>query len=130
MASGMDPTELWRQWLESGTRMWSGATGGDQDNYLDPTGVYRRWFEGMRDMQERMGGPLPAATTVPGGDARVQQVWQRWFEAAGESWRRGAELSQNAMEVLPRWTQMLEEARDNLLAAGSPPSDPLQLATK
>jgi polyhydroxyalkanoic acid synthase PhaR subunit len=34
------------------------------------------------------------------------------------------------MEVLPRWTQMLEEARDNLLAAGAPPSDPLQLATQ
>lgn len=130
MASGMDPTELWRQWLESGTRMWSGATGGAQDNYLDPTGVYRRWFEGMRELQERMGGALPAMPTVPGGDADVQQVWQRWFESAGESWRRGAELSQNAMEVLPRWTQMLEEARDNLLAVGAPPSDPLQLATQ
>jgi polyhydroxyalkanoic acid synthase PhaR subunit len=129
-ASGMDPTELWLQWLESGSRMWSGTTGGPQDNYLDPTSVYRRWFEGMRELQERMGGALPAATTVPGGDADVQQVWQRWFESAGESWRRGAELSQNAMEVLPRWTQMLEEARDNLLAVGAPPSDPLQLATQ
>jgi polyhydroxyalkanoic acid synthase PhaR subunit len=130
VASGTDPTELWRQWLESGTRMWSGATGGTQDNYLDPTGVYRQWFEGMRELQERMGGVLPAATTALGGGAGVQQVWQRWFEAAGESWRRGAGLSQNAMEVLPRWTQMLEEARDNLLAAGAPPSDPLQLATQ
>jgi hypothetical protein len=129
-ASGMDPTELWRQWLESGTRMWSGAKGGGQDNYPDPTGAYRRWFEGMRELQERMGGTLPATTTAPGGDAVVQQVWQRWFEAAGESWRRGAELSQNATEVLPRWTQMLEEARDNLLAVGAPPSDPLQLATQ
>jgi polyhydroxyalkanoic acid synthase PhaR subunit len=130
VASGMDPTELWRQWLESGTRMWSEATGGAQDNYLDPTGVYRRWFEGMRELQERMGGALPSTTTAPGGDAGAQQVWQRWFETAGESWRRGAELSQNSMEVLPRWTQMLEEARDNLLAAGAPPSDPLQLATQ
>jgi polyhydroxyalkanoic acid synthase PhaR subunit len=129
-ASGTDPTELWRQWLESGNRMWSGATGGTQDNYLDPTGVYRQWFEGMRELQERMGGVLPAATTALGGGAGVQQVWQRWFEAAGESWRRGAGLSQNAMKVLPRWTQMLEEARDNLLAAGAPPSDPLQLATQ
>lgn len=130
VASGMDPTELWRQWLESGSRMWSGATGGAQDNYLDPTGVYRRWFEGMRELQERMGGALTATTTVPGGAAGVQQSWQRWFESAGESWRRGAELSQNAMEVLPRWTQMLEEARDSLLVAGAPPSDPLQLATQ
>ncbi len=126
VASGMDPTELWRQWLESGTRMWSGATGA-QDNYLDPTGVYRQWFDGMRDIQERMIGAAPEPVA---GNPGVQEVWQRWFESAGESWRRGAELSQNAMEVLPRWTQMLEEARDNLLAAGSPPSDPLQLATQ
>ena len=125
----MDPTELWRQWLESGTRMWSGVTGA-QENYLDPTGVYRRWFEGMRELQERMGGALPPMTTAPRGDAGLQQVWQRWFESAGESWRRSAELSQNAMEVLPRWAQMLEEARDNLLAVGAPPSDPLQLATQ
>ncbi len=127
MASGIDPTELWRQWLESGTRMWSGMTDGAQENYLDPYGVYRRWFEGLREMQERMGGALPAVN-APGGSA--QDLWQRWFETAGESWRRSAELSQNAMEVLPRWTQMLEEARNNLLAVGSPPSDPLQLATQ
>ena len=130
VASGMDPTELWRQWLESGTRMWSESTGGARDNYLDPTSLYRRWFEGMRELQERMGGSLPGMPTAPGGDAGAQLVWQRWFETAGESWRRGAGLSQNAMEVLPRWTQMLEEARDNLLAAGAPPSDPLQLATQ
>ena len=123
----MDPTELWRQWLESGTRMWSGATDGGQENYLDPTGVYRRWFEGMREAQERMIGAVPEPVA---GNPGVQDVWRRWFESAGESWRRGAELSQNAMEVLPRWTQMLEEARDNLLAAGAPPSDPLQLATQ
>src|ERR687893_3172275 len=127
VASGTDPTELWRQWLESGTRMWSGAAGGAQDNYLDPTGVYRRWFEGMRELQERMIGAAPEPVA---GNPGVQQVWQRWFETAGGSWRRGAELSQNAMEVLPRWTQMLEEARDNLLAAGTPPGDPLQLATQ
>jgi len=127
LTSGMDPTELWRQWLESGTRMWSDATGGGQENYLDPTGVYRRWFEGMRDVQERMIGAVPEPVA---GNPDVQDVWRRWFESAGESWRRGAELGQNAMQVLPRWTQMLEEARDNLLVAGAPPSDPLQLATQ
>jgi polyhydroxyalkanoic acid synthase PhaR subunit len=123
----MDPTELWRQWLESGTRVWSGMTDGAQEGYLDPYGVYRRWFDGLRDMQERMIGAAPEPVV---GNPGVQDAWRRWSEAAGESWRRGAELSQNAIEVLPRWTQMLEEARDNLLTAGTPPSDPLQLATQ
>jgi len=125
----MDPAELWRQWLESGTKMWSGAANGGQQNFVDPYGVYRQWFEGLRRMQELMGAALPAAGATGSGPA-VQDLWQRWSEPAGESWRRGAELSQNAMEVLPRWTQMLEEARDNLLAVGAPPSDPLQLATQ
>ncbi len=127
VASGMDPTELWRRWLESGTRMWSVAADGGRENYLDPTGVYRRWFGAMSGLQERMIGAAPEPVF---GNPGVQDVWRRWFESAGESWRRGAELGQNAMEVLPRWTQMLEEARDNLLAAGAPPTDPLQLAAQ
>ncbi|MGH3148311.1 MAG: hypothetical protein ACRDTR_21215, partial [Rubrobacter sp.] len=106
-ASGMDPAALWRQWLESGSRMWTGTAGGER-SYLDPYGVYRQWFEGLREMQERMGGSLPTAN-APGGS--VQDAWQRWSESAGESWRKSAVLSQNAMEVLPRWTQMLEQAR-------------------
>ncbi len=127
VASGMDPTELWRRWLESGTRMWSVAADGGRENYLDPSGVYRRWFGAMSGLQERMIGAAPEPVY---GNPGVQDVWRRWFESAGESWRRGAELGQNAMEVLPRWTQMLEEARDNLLAAGAPPTDPLQLAAQ
>ena len=125
--AGKDPTELWRQWMESGARMWSGAADGAGQGALDPAGVYRRWFEAMGEAQERMIGAVPEQVA---GNPGVGDVWQRWFEATGESWRRGAELSQNAMEVLPRWTQMLEETRDNLLAAGTPPSDPLQLATQ
>ena len=125
--SAMDPAELWRRWLESGSRMWSEMAGGAQGDQVDPYGVYRRWFEGVREVQERMIGAAPEPVA---GNPGSRELWQRWFESAGESWRRSAELSQNAMEVLPRWTQMLEEARDNLLAAGAPPSDPLQLATQ
>ena len=32
--SGMDPAELWRQWMESGSRMWSeGLRGGQADPF-------------------------------------------------------------------------------------------------
>ena len=123
----MDPAELWRQWLEAGARMWSGSADGAGRDILDPAGVYHRWFDGMREAQERMIGAVPEQVA---GNPGVQDVWQRWFEAAGESWRRGAELNQSAIEVLPRWSQMLEQARDNLLVAGTPPSDPLQFATQ
>jgi len=111
--------------MESGSRMWSemGAQGGQ----ADPYGVYRRWFEGMREMQERMIGAVPEPVA---GNPGFRELWQRWFELNADSWKKSAELGQSAMELLPRWMQMLDEARTNLLAGGVPPSDPLQLATQ
>src|ERR687893_616709 len=57
-------------------------------------------------------------------------MWQQWYEASTSTVQKGAELGQNAVDLLPRWTQMLEEARDNLLAGGNLPADPLQFATR
>jgi polyhydroxyalkanoic acid synthase PhaR subunit len=118
----MDPSELWRQWMESGSRMWSAG-----DGQMDPFGMYGRWFEGMREVQERMIGAAPEPVA---GNQEVRDLWQRWFEMTSDSWRKSAEMGQSAMELLPRWMQMLDEARTNLLAGGVPPSDPLQLATQ
>jgi polyhydroxyalkanoic acid synthase PhaR subunit len=123
----MDPAELWRQWMEPGSRMWSEMTRGGQDGQVDPYGMYRQWFDGMREIQERMIGAVPEPVA---GNPGAQDIWQRWFELTSDSWRKSAEVSQNAMELLPRWMQMLDEARTNLLAGGAPPSDPLQLAAQ
>jgi polyhydroxyalkanoic acid synthase PhaR subunit len=122
--SGMDPAELWRQWMESGSRMWSEMAKGSQ---ADPYGAYRRWFEGMREMQERTIGAVPEPVA---GNPGINDLWRRWFELSADSWKKSAEMGQNAMELLPRWMQMLDEARTNLLAGGAPPGDPLQLATQ
>ncbi len=133
--SVMDPTDLWRRWYETSTRLWSEAARGAQGGNADPTGLYRQWFDGAREVQERMIGAasgavegVPAGT--PGGAPGVQDAWRRWYEASAASWQKGAELGQNAIDLLPRWTQMLEEARDNLLAGENLPADPLQFATR
>ena len=125
--SGMDPAELWRQWMESGSRMWSEMAVGAQGGPVDPYGAYRRWFEGMREMQGRMVGAVPEPVV---GTLGVHNLWQRWFEMTADSWQKSAETGQNAMEILPRWMQMLDEARTNLVAGGAPPSDPLQFAAQ
>ncbi len=122
----MDPTDLWRQWYETSTRLWSDAARGAQGS-ADPAGFYRRWFDGAREMQERMIGAAPQAVE---GNPGVQDMWQRWSEASMATVQKGAELGQNAVDLLPRWTQMLEEARDSLLAGGNLPADPLQFATR
>jgi polyhydroxyalkanoic acid synthase PhaR subunit len=123
----MDPAELWRRWMEPGSMMFSEMARGVQEGQVDPYGVYRRWFDGMREMQERMVGAVPEPIA---GNAGVQDLWRRWFEMTSDSWRKSAEMGQNAMELLPRWMQMLDEARTNLVAGGVPPGDPLQLATQ
>jgi pyruvate/2-oxoglutarate dehydrogenase complex dihydrolipoamide acyltransferase (E2) component len=126
--SVMDPTDLWRQWYESSTKLWSDAARGAQGGYANPADFYRRWFEGAREMQRMIGATSPAAVeAAPGG---MQDMWQRWSEASASAVQKGAELGQNAVDLLPRWTQMLEEARDNLLAGGNLPADPLQFATR
>lgn len=122
----MDPTALWSQWYETGTKMWSDMMRGSQESGMDPYGLYRQWFNGLRQMQEQMSGL--ASGVADGNSAR--DLWQRWFEATAESWRKGAELGQNMVDITPRWMQMLEEARTNLMAAGGPPVDPLQFATQ
>ncbi len=124
----MDPTDLWRQWYETSTKLWSEAARGAQGAPADPAGFYRQWFEGAREMRERMIGAAPGA--VEGNPGGVQDLWQRWSEASTTTWQKSTELGQNALDLLPRWTQMLEEARDNLLAGGNLPADPLQFATR
>src|SRR5215208_6397484 len=76
------------------------------------------------------GGVIGAVPEPVAGNPGVNNLWRRWFELSADSWRKSAEMGQNAMEVLPRWMQMLDEARTNLLAGGAPPRDPLQLATQ
>ena len=125
--SVMDPTDLWRQWYETSTRLWSDAARGAQGGYANPADLYRRWFDGAREMQERMIGAAPQTVE---GNPGVQDMMQRWYEASTATWQKGAELGQNAVGLLPRWTQMLEEARDTLLAGGNLPADPLQFATR
>ncbi len=125
--SGMDPAELWRQWMESGSRVWSEMAGGAKGGPVDPHGAYHRWFEGMREMQGRIVGVVPEPVV---GTLGVHNLWQRWFEMTADSWQKSAETGQNAMEILPRWMQMLDEARTNLVTGGAPPSDPLQFAAQ
>jgi polyhydroxyalkanoic acid synthase PhaR subunit len=122
----MDPAELWRRWIESGSKVWSEMADA-QGGQADPYGAYRRWFEGVREMQERMIGAAPEPVA---GNLGANDLWRRWFELSADSWKKSAEMGQNALEVLPRWMRMLDEARTNLLAGGAPPSDPLQIAAQ
>jgi polyhydroxyalkanoic acid synthase PhaR subunit len=149
-----DPTELWRQWFETGTKAWSDFFEAGRDGYTDPYGLYRQWFSGLEEMRSRMvsgptwkapGGatgmegrsqveaskPVPAVNPLANaGVDGVQNLWRQWYEAVSDSARRGVSLGTEVAGMWPRWFEMLEQVRTNLSAVENVPTDPLQFATQ
>ena len=123
---GMDPSELWRQWFESGSRVWADMLRESGESYLDPYGLYRQWFEGMESLQQQMLGASPAGSD----GADPQELWRRWFDATVESWEKSAVIGGEMLEIAPRWIAMLDQARANLMSVGSFPKDPLEFAVQ
>ena len=119
---GMDPAELWRQWFEAGSRAWAGMLPGE--SYTDTYSPYRQWFDGMQSLQKQMMEAYAAE------DADPRELWRRWFDATVESWEKSAELGQEMVEITPRWIEMLDQARINLMSVGSFPRDPLAFAVQ
>jgi hypothetical protein len=135
----MDPAEAWRQWYEIGSKMWADVLQGSRENYLDPYGLYRQWFEGMEALGKAMttGGANGVANGVPKsfsngvtGGADPTEVWRKWSDSAIESWQKSSELSQEMLGMAPRWLEMLEQVRINLMSVESFPKDPLELTVQ
>jgi polyhydroxyalkanoic acid synthase PhaR subunit len=123
---GTDPVEVWRQWYEVGSRIWADVLRGSQESYLDPYGLYRQWFEGMEALGKQMtNGADGAANGVD-----PVETWRRWSDATLESWQKSAELSGEMLEMAPRWMEMLDQVRTNLMAVESFPKDPLELTVQ
>src|SRR5215211_813241 len=116
----MDPAELWREWFESGSRVWADVLRGYKVRYMDPYGLYRQWFEGMRKWM--------IGTSGANGSEESRELWRRWFDATVESWEKSTELGGEMLNMTPRYFEMLEQARTNLMSARSFPKDPLEFA--
>src|SRR5215210_124784 len=126
----MDPAELWRRWFEAGTKVWSDVLQGTGGSYADPYALYRQWFEGAEGMRQQMMG-LPAANGGEGSEVPdPRELWRRWFDATVESWEKSAELGGEMVSMTPRYFEMLDQARANLMSAKSFPKDPLEFAVQ
>jgi polyhydroxyalkanoic acid synthase PhaR subunit len=126
LGTGVDPAELWRRWFETGTRAWADMLQGE--GYSDPFGLYRQWFEGAEIVRRQMTGAPAANGTESAGKSDPRELWRRWFDASVESWEKSAELGGEMMNLTPRYFEMLEQARTNLMNVGSFPKDPLEFA--
>jgi polyhydroxyalkanoic acid synthase PhaR subunit len=126
----MDPAELWRRWFEAGTKVWSDVLQGSGGSYADPYALYRQWFEGAEGMRQQITG-LPAVGGGKGsGEPDPKELWRRWFDATVESWEKSAEIGGEMVSMTPRYFEMLDQARANLMSSKSFPKDPLEFAVQ
>lgn len=109
--------------------MWTDSLGGSGASFMDPWGLYRRWFEGMENMREQT---VKSMASVGGGNGTeaAASAWQRGVDAAMENWRKSAETTTEMMSMTPRWMEMLDQARENLMAIEEYPKDPLEFAVQ
>jgi polyhydroxyalkanoic acid synthase PhaR subunit len=130
LGTSMDPAELWRRWFEAGTKVWADVLQGAGGSYADPYALYNQWYEGAESLRQQMTG-LPAAN---GGErsevSDPRELWRRWFDATVESWEKSAELGGEMVSMTPRYFEMLDQARANLMSAKSFPKDPLEFAVQ
>jgi polyhydroxyalkanoic acid synthase PhaR subunit len=128
LGASIDPAELWRRWFETGTRAWADVLQGQ--GYSDPYGLYRQWFEGAEIARKQMTGATATNGTQSAEIADPRELWRRWFDASVESWEKSAELGGEMLNMSPRYFEMLEQARTNLMSARSFPKDPLEFAVQ
>ncbi|MGI8650044.1 MAG: E3 binding domain-containing protein [Rubrobacter sp.] len=140
--SGTNPTDLWRQWYEMGSRMWQGPmqAGGDT-TMMDPWGLYRQWFEGMETVREQtmqavQGGMsgmpgMDKLPSMPGIDTeQAAATWRKVVEATVEGWQKSADMTNEMLSLAPKWQETVEQARNNLLSIEKFPTDPLEFAVQ
>lgn len=132
--------ELWRQWYETSSKMWSGAMQGGGESHVDPYGLYRQWVSGMQEFQQKAeegaeGIPQFGGAESMGGvpqvdPGEVQQNMQRWMDAGVDSYRQAMEASRSMMDLAPKWMRVFEDSRQNLMQQEGIPSDPVSFGVQ
>lgn len=126
------------KWYETSSKMWTDALQGSREDQADPWGLYRQWTESMEEARRSIAGSsgsiagpeaAKSVETMMGamGGAMDPERTRKWFEETTRSLQKSAELGTNMMNMAPRWMQMMEQARNNMInVEGGIPSDPLQ----
>lgn len=118
-ASTFDPVDVWRQWYDNATKVWTNTLGGSKEAYVDPFGVYRMWLKSS-DVREDHGQPAAPPTIDP------LTLWKDWFNATSSMWRKTAEAGPvDPLGLTTQWLEMMEETRAKLLSKEGLPLDPL-----
>ncbi len=115
--STLDPTELWKQWYETSAKAWTNAVESSKDLYGDPFGLYRSWSNSVNEAQNMLQGS-------PMGSMDSAAIWQRWFEATIDIWRKAAQTTSDPLGITNKWLGMMEEAQAKLQKGEVPYTEP------
>ena len=110
----MDPVELWKQWYDTSSRMWSNALG---EGSVDPYGFYQLWLKSVGQAQEQ--GQAKALEMM-----NTKEIWNQWFEATVGAWRKAAEMGADPLGLTTQWLNMMEEVRKRIMSDDTLPKDP------
>ncbi|SRR5579875_922520 len=108
-SSSADAAEIWKRWFETSSGMWSALLEGSGGIPADPYALYDVWLKGVGAALERMKAGAP-------GVMDFNEAWKQWLEA----WRKG-----DPSGLAAPWLEMMEEAKNRMLAGGAMPADPL-----
>jgi len=112
-----NPMDLWEQWYETTSKVWSKTLEEGKETYVDPFGLYRTWLKSVGDTQEQ----IKAGSF---GKLDPLEMWKQWFEASTDIWRKATQRGADPLGLTTQWLEMMEEARARILAEGNTPSDP------
>jgi len=113
----MDPMELWRQWNETTSKMWSTVLERGQEASIDPYGLYQLWLKNIGEVQEQL-------KVGPSGMMNPAEVWKQWLDATMEVWSRSAEVGKDSLELATRWQKIAEEISARILSGEIRSTDP------
>lgn len=119
-AHAPDPMEIWRQWNEASTRMWSSILEESKDAYSDPFGFSTLWMKSMGAAQEQF---LAKGAAQAGIDPAA--IWKQWLDATTDAWKRASEAGKDALQLSHQWLKVLEAANASLLSGEIKANDPI-----
>lgn len=139
-SKNMDPMDLWRQWYEASSKMWSGSLKGGPESSVDPYGLYQQWVNGMQDTQKMMGDGAESIPQFGGAESmggmpnvdpgELRHNMQRWMDATADSYKRAMEAGRGIMEITPEWMQVFEKSRQNFMQQEGIASDPVSFGVQ
>ncbi len=116
--NSVDPTELWKRWNETTSRMWSSVLESSKGAYSDPFGFSDLWMKSIGVAQEQAKVGIPDSFDAT-------EIWKQWVDATTDAWKRAAEAGKDAVALSGQWMRVLEETRAKLLSGEINSKDPI-----